>query len=202
MGKQATPWRATNIVRALGWVGWVAIYVLVALQILTFGGKLNMDPLALSISLFVAMLVAMYADKDRQQKVSRHKGGLIAAAIAVIIVIVGLFAEPFGSDTNFAMFKFGILGLIVVLGLSDIRARFTEHGRYSSLVWPFLAMGFYMLTIICVFERDAFTQLPLILQSNLPVFLEFPYVTLAFFTAGAGATVMSRVREFRLRQPE
>lgn len=202
MDKQIAGWRATDTIRIVGWVGWIAIYVLVALQLLTFGGKLNMDPLTLSIALFIAMLVVCYPNMNQRKKVSRHKGGLIVAALLLLLALVGLFAKPFDGDTNFALVKIGIIGCVFVCGLSDVRMRYKEHGRYGSLVWSTLGMALYVLAIICVFERDAFTQLPLILQSNLPTFLEFPYVTLAFLTAGAAATITSRVWESRLQQPE
>jgi hypothetical protein len=211
--------QTTDISQIAHWVAWAILHVIIALQILAFGDKLHVNPFALMLAFLIGLSVIVGTDVYQRRKTSRHSGGSvrdegkgpqidiwrseqgqIAATILAVFAAVAMFAKPFGGGIDFGIAKILVLGVVVIIGLSGILTRHRQHGRYGPLVWSVLGTTFYSVALICVFERDAFVHLPLMFQSNLPTVLEFTYVTLAFVTAGAVATITSRTWEARLRK--
>lgn len=196
--------------QVIRFVGLATIHTIIALQILTFGGKLNLNQQTLSITLLAAMSILYCAVVYQRRTNPRHVvetvqtlprssiWGRIAVVTLLLIVTTIALGKPFDRNIGFPMLTILIVGYIAAGGLFDIRKRYRMHHRYSPLVCSVLGTVFYSIAVICVFERDAFVHLPIILQSHPPAFLEFTYVTLTFFIGGAVATIASQVWEARL----
>lgn len=203
------------------WIAWGLSYAMLALQVLFFDGKLNLGSFWIMPSLTMLICLLYLAGVERfQGRRNQDTGGmepskgkfgrldwkakpgfagftLILLPLAIALVL-GLPETTGGVELLAILFVAGMM----FVGLSHYRASYRRHRRWGPVIVSGLGSLFHILAVICVFEREAFVQIPLYFQTNVPAFLQFSYITIATLFVGGAFSVAGSEWGKRLNRAE